>query len=53
MSVGSQYLPQILHQESDLFQKEGTCPDIKVILNDHEDNLVKVGIKDLLPFACM
>ena len=29
------------------------CPDIKVILNDYEDNLVKVGIKDLLPFACL
>ena len=27
--------------------------DIKVILNDYENNLVKVGIKDLLPFACV
>jgi cytidine deaminase len=29
------------------------CPNIKVILNDYEDNLIKVGIKDLLPFACL
>ena len=29
------------------------CPDIKVILNDYENNLVKVGIKDLIPFACI
>lgn len=29
------------------------CPDIKVILNDYDHNLVKVGIKDLLPFACI
>ena len=29
------------------------CPDIKVILNDDNNNLVKVGIKDLLPFACL
>ncbi len=29
------------------------CPDIKVILNDYENNLIKVGIKDLLPFACL
>ena len=29
------------------------CPDIKVILNNDENNLVKVGIKDLLPFACL
>ena len=29
------------------------CPDIKVILNDYENKLVKVGIKDLLPFACL
>lgn len=29
------------------------CPDIKVILNDYDNNLVKVGIKDLLPFACL
>lgn len=29
------------------------CPDIKVILNDYENNLIKVGIKDLLPFACI
>lgn len=28
------------------------CPDVKVILNDYDNNLVKVGIKDLLPFAC-
>lgn len=27
------------------------CPDIKVILNDDEGKLVKVGIKDLIPFA--
>ena len=29
------------------------CPDIKVILNDYENNMVKVGIKDLIPFACL
>ena len=29
------------------------CPDIKVIINDYDKNLVKVGIKDLLPFACL
>ncbi len=29
------------------------CPDIKVILNDYDNNLVKVGIKDLLPFGCL
>ena len=29
------------------------CPDFKVILNDYENNLIKVGIKDLLPFACL
>ena len=29
------------------------CPDIKVILNDYANNLVKVGIKDLIPFACI
>ena len=29
------------------------CPNIKVILNDYENNLIKVGIKDLLPFACL
>ena len=29
------------------------CPDIKVILNDDNNNLVKVGIKDLIPFACL
>lgn len=29
------------------------CDDIKVILNDDSNNLVKVGIKDLLPFACI
>lgn len=28
------------------------CSDIKVILNDDNNNLVKVGIKDLIPFAC-
>ena len=27
------------------------CPDIKVIVNDDSGNLVKVGIRDLLPFA--
>lgn len=27
------------------------CPDIKVILNDENNNMVKVDIKDLLPFA--
>ena len=27
------------------------CPEIKVILNDDEGNLIKVKIKDLLPFA--
>lgn len=27
------------------------APDIKVILNDDSGNMVKVGIKDLLPFA--
>ncbi len=27
------------------------CPDIKVILNDDDGNLVKVNIRDLLPFA--
>ena len=27
------------------------CPDIQVILNDDENHLVKVGIRDLLPFA--
>lgn len=25
------------------------CPDIKVILNDEDDNMIKVCIKDLLP----
>lgn len=29
------------------------CPDIKVILNDYENNLIKVGIKDILPFSCL
>lgn len=29
------------------------CSDIKVILNDYDNNLIKVGIKDLLPFACL
>ncbi len=27
------------------------CPDIKVILNDNNNQMVKVDIKDLLPFA--
>lgn len=27
------------------------CPDIKVIVNDDEGNLIKVGIRDLIPFA--
>ncbi len=27
------------------------CPEIKVILNNDEGKLVKVGIRDLLPFA--
>lgn len=27
------------------------CPDIKVILNDDHGRMVKVGIRDLLPFA--
>ncbi len=27
------------------------CPDIKVILNNDDFELVKVGIRDLLPFA--
>ena len=27
------------------------CPDIRVILNDDGGNMVKVGIRDLLPFA--
>ena len=27
------------------------CPDIKVIVNDDDDNLVKVPARDLLPFA--
>lgn len=27
------------------------CPDIKVIINDEENNLFKVKIGDLLPFA--
>ncbi len=29
------------------------CPNIKVILNNDENEIVKVGIKDLLPFAWM
>lgn len=29
------------------------CPDIRVILNDYDNHLVKVGIKDLIPFACI
>lgn len=27
------------------------CPDIKVIVNDEEGNLIKVSARDLLPFA--
>ena len=27
------------------------CPDIKVILNDENNKVVKVDVKDLLPFA--
>ncbi len=27
------------------------CPDIKVILNDNNNQMIKVDIKDLLPFA--
>lgn len=27
------------------------CPNIKVILNDQNNNLIKVSIQDLLPFA--
>jgi cytidine deaminase len=27
------------------------CPDVKVILNDKNNNIVKVGIRDLLPLA--
>lgn len=27
------------------------CPDIKVILNDEDGNLIKVEARDLLPFA--
>ena len=27
------------------------CPDIRVLLNDDDGNMVKVGIRDLLPFA--
>lgn len=27
------------------------CPSIKVILNDEQGNIIKVGIKDLLPFS--
>ncbi len=27
------------------------CPDIKVIVNDENGNLIKVNAKDLLPFA--
>lgn len=29
------------------------CPDIKVILNNDSQDLVKVGICDLLPFPCL
>jgi len=27
------------------------CPDIKVILNNDENEMIKVGIRDLIPFA--
>jgi len=27
------------------------CPDIKVILNDENGEIIKLGIKDLLPYA--
>ncbi len=27
------------------------CPDVKVIVNNDEGELIKVGIRDLLPFA--
>lgn len=27
------------------------CPDIKVVVNDEEGNLIKVSARDLLPFA--
>lgn len=27
------------------------CPDIKVIVNDHDGQLIKVNARDLLPFA--
>ena len=27
------------------------CPDVRVILNDDDGNLIKVNIRDLLPFA--
>lgn len=27
------------------------CPDVKVIVNDEEGNLIKVSARDLLPFA--
>ena len=27
------------------------CPDIRVIINDNDNHLIKVGIRDLLPFA--
>ena len=27
------------------------CPEIRVILNDDDGNLIKIGISDLLPFA--
>ena len=27
------------------------CPDIRVLLNDDEGNLIKVCVRDLLPFA--
>ena len=29
------------------------CPDIRVILNNDEGEMVKVGIRDLIPFACL
>ena len=27
------------------------CPDIRVIINDNDNHLIKVSIRDLLPFA--
>ena len=47
------------HAENHVVAPCGNCrqmlfeyaPDIKVILNDDDGNMVKVGIMDLLPFA--